>query len=77
MSVAENGRTDEGGPEVVLEKALAALKTDDDRTILTLWLADWPLFRIAEAMGSRPVDVRLRWQTIRELLKKSFDAGKL
>ncbi len=77
MSVAENGHADAGGPEIVLEKALAALKTDDDRTILTLWLADWPLFRIAEAMGSRPVDVRLRWQTIREHLKARFQAGQM
>lgn len=75
IEAAEN-RADEGA-EIVLEKALAALRTDDDRTVLTLWLADWPLFRIAEAMGITPAAARQRWHSIRILLKQKLDDGEL
>ena len=72
---AENSASD--GAEIVLERALAALRSDDDRTVLTLWLADWPLFRIAEAMGITPAAARQRWHSIRLLLKDKLDAGEL
>jgi DNA-directed RNA polymerase specialized sigma24 family protein len=65
------------GADIVLEKALGALPFDDDRSILTLWLADWPLFRIAEALGTTPAAVRQRWRAIRELLREKLDAGEL
>lgn len=65
------------GADIVLERALGALPFDEDRSILTLWLADWPLFRIAEALGTTPAAVRQRWRAIRELLREKLDAGEL
>jgi DNA-directed RNA polymerase specialized sigma24 family protein len=70
-------RHENDGAEIILEKALAALRSDDDRTVLTLWLADWPLFRIAEAMGIAPATARQRWHSIRVLLKEKLEAGEL
>ncbi|MBX3408203.1 MAG: hypothetical protein KF869_15730 [Phycisphaeraceae bacterium] len=70
-------RTGVGGTDIVLEKALSALHFDDDRSILALWLADWPLFRIAEALGATPAAVRQRWRIIRGLLREKIDAGEL
>lgn len=75
IEAAENGADD--GAEIILERALAALRSDDDRTVLTLWLADWPLFRIAEAMGIPPATARQRWHAIRLLLKEKLQAGEL
>ncbi len=75
IEAVQNG-SDEGA-EIVLEKALAALRSDDDRTVLTLWLADWPLFRIAEAMGITPAAARQRWHSIRLFLRDKFEAGAL
>lgn len=75
IEAAENAT--EAGADIILERALAALRSDADRTILTLWLADWPLFRIAEAMDSTPVAVRQRWHSIRLLLRKKLEAGEL
>ena len=75
IQAAENNAED--GAEILLEKALAALRSDDDRTVLTLWLADWPLFRIAEAMGISPAAARQRWHSIRALLKQKLEAGEL
>ena len=75
IETAESRESD--GAEIILEKALAALRSDDDRTVLTLWLADWPLFRIAEAMGIAPAAARQRWHSIRLLLKAKLEAGEL
>lgn len=75
IHAAERGESD--GAELVLEKALAALRSEDDRSILTLWLADWPLFRIAEALGTTPAAVRQRWRAIRVLLRERLDNGEL
>ncbi len=70
-------RSESDGADIILERALASLRSDDDRTILTLWLADWPLFRIAEAMGIAPAAARQRWHSIRLLLKEKLQAGEL
>ena len=75
IEAVESGTED--GAELILEKALAALRSDDDRTVLTLWLADWPLFRIAEAMNIAPAAARQRWHSIRLLLKNKLVAGEL
>jgi DNA-directed RNA polymerase specialized sigma24 family protein len=65
------------GADIVLEKVLAVLPSDDDRSVLTLWLTDWPLFRIAEALGTTPAAVRQRWRSIRLRLREKLDAGEI
>ena len=70
-------RNNADGADIVLEQVLAVLPSDDDRSILTLWLTDWPLFRIAEALGTTPAAVRQRWRAIRLRLREKLDAGEL
>lgn len=72
---AEQGH--DNGTEIVLERVLAVLPSDEDRSILTLWLSDWPLFRIAEALGTTPAAVRQRWRSIRLRLREKLDAGEI
>ncbi len=43
--------SDENGPEVVLERVYEVLVDRQDRELLALWLADMPLFRIAQTTG--------------------------
>jgi hypothetical protein len=65
------------GAELVLERVYCSLGSDADRELLVLWLADMPLFRIAETTGSTPAAIRQRWKAIRERLKVRIAAGEL
>lgn len=68
--------TEPESSELVLEQVYAKLPSAADRELLTLWLADVPMFRIAEAMNTTPAAARQRWQSVREKLKKGFANGE-
>ena len=75
MERAEN--TEPHGSELVLEQVYSTLSSPADRELLTLWLADTPMFRIAAALNTTPAAVRQRWQAVRTRLKRDLEAGAL
>lgn len=60
-----------------LERVYWSLGSDAERELLTLWLADMPLFRIAECLGVTPAAVRQRWKVVRDRLRAQLEAGTL
>lgn len=62
------------GPMIELERVLRMLKSDHDRQLLTLWLRDVPLFRIADMFEAKPAAIRDRWREIREHLRTELEA---
>jgi DNA-directed RNA polymerase specialized sigma24 family protein len=70
-------RAEPNGSEIVLEKAYLSLASPDDREMLTLWLADTPMFRIAETLRITPAAARQRWRAVRSHLKHNLESGTL
>ena len=63
--------------ELVLEQVYSTLSNPIDRELLTLWLADTPMFRIAAMLNTTPGAIRQRWQALRTRLKRGLEAGEL
>jgi DNA-directed RNA polymerase specialized sigma24 family protein len=62
----------DGGLELAFDDMLASLKSEQDRTIATLWAVGLSHAQIAEHLDSNAEHVRQRWHRIRETLRASF-----
>ncbi|TVQ59449.1 MAG: sigma-70 family RNA polymerase sigma factor [Phycisphaerales bacterium] len=69
LNEGERARRD---PEIDLEAAFDALKSEVDRQILTMWLTGSRHAHIANSVGLSPDAVRQRWQTIKSHLRERF-----
>ena len=58
-------RSGHNGFEVELEKAMAQIRDETDKQILSFWLAGSPLTQIAHCVDLAPTAVRKRWQGIK------------
>ena len=58
--------------ELALDELLRPLKSEQDRTIATLWAMGVPHAQIAEQVGLSHDVVRQRWHRIREFLRSSL-----
>lgn len=71
LNAAERTSGD-GGLEIAFDDMLASLKSEQDRTIATLWAIGLTHAQIAEHLGSNEEHVRQRWHRVRETLRASF-----
>lgn len=72
LSTADEAEPD--GATLELESAISFLRDPVDKQILCLWLQDFPHTAIAQDVGLAATAVRKRWQSIREKLRRRFQA---
>lgn len=57
-----------------IDSILSSLETDDDRTLLVLWMHEKNFVQIGEQLGISPATARKRWERMRGVLRDRLEA---